>query len=34
MRGGLLGEEITIDYRQALSLYKETTLCQLQLQPQ
>ena len=34
MRGGLLGEEITIDYRQALSLYKETTLCQLQLQLQ
>jgi hypothetical protein len=34
MRGGLLGEEITIDYRQALSLYKETTLCQLQSQLQ
>ena len=34
MRGGLLGEEITIDYRQALSLYKETILCQLQLQLQ
>ena len=32
MRGGLLGEEITINYRQALSLYKETTLCQQQQQ--
>jgi len=30
MRGGLLGEEITIDYRQALSLYKEKLICQQQ----
>jgi len=26
-RGGQLGEEITIDYRQALSLYKERLIC-------
>ena len=33
-RGGSLGEEITIDYRQALGLYKEKLICPQQSQHQ